>query len=324
MSATLNFASSGLGTKTGTTSATLIDDIVTLVTSKSGDANFKWEVASSNSVTTPLYVVLRRKSGSAGRILLTIWTSAPAGNNVAILDQAPTTNALYGSYFPAGNVSSPSNLAASSGTILGDDTGAVKVWASMSVATIYAASIQPFYFDSDEGCYFAFQNPAAASIYMSGVGALVVDASDNEYNCVVGFGTSSLATFGASGSVMSWAVATALAGGNTVCVRTNYGASNRTYYIGLAPTGTWANVAVSSTDILTNTASSLAYFVPVQLLGQIKGGGFELKLRQLCWGPGTVGAFTVYNTTGPVVAARQVNAATAGGNGYPWLTNFKV
>ena len=214
---------------------------------------------------------------------------------------------------------------ASSGTILGDDTGAVKVWANMAVATIYAASIQPFYFDSDEGCYFAFQNPAAAAVYMSGAGDLVVDAADNAYSCVVGFGTTSLAAFGASGGGgMPWSVSTALAGGNTPCVRTNYGASNRTYYVGLAPTGTWANVAVSSTDILTNTASSLAYFVPVQLLGQVKGGGFELKLRQLGWGPGTVGAFTVYNTTGPVVAARQVNALTTGGNGYPWLTNFKL
>lgn len=325
MSATLSFASSGLGTKTGTTSATLIADLVTLINSKSGDSNFKWQVASSNSVTTPLYIVLKPKSGAAGRILLVIWTSAPAGNNAAILDQAPTTNALYGAYFPAGNVDTPSNLAASSGTILGDDTGAVKVWATMTVATIYAASIQPFYFDSDEGCYFAFQNPAAAAVYMSGAGALIVDAADNAYNCVVGFGTTALNTIGAANStVMAWSVATAAAGNNTACVRTNYGASNRTYYIGLAPAGNWANVAISSTDILTDTANSRAYFVPIQLLGQVKGGGFELKLRQLGLGPGTVGAFTVYNTTGPAVAARQVNAATAGGNGYPWLTNFKL
>lgn len=324
MSATLSFASSGLGTKTGTTSATLIADLVTLITSKAGDSNFNWQVASSNSVTTPLYIVLKRKDASAGRILLVVWTSAPAGNNAAILDTAPTTNVLYGAYFPSGNVDTPSNLTASSGTILGDDTGAVKVWASMSVATIYAASIRPFYFDSAEACYFAFQNPGAAAVYMAGAGALVVDAADNAYDCVVGFGTTSLAGFGASGGVMSWSVAAASAGGNTVCVRTNYGASNRTYYIGLAPSGLWANVAVSSTDILTDTANSRAYFVPVQLLGQVKGGGFELKLRQLGWGPGTVGAFTVYNTTGPVVAARQVNALTTGGNGYPWLTNFKL
>lgn len=325
MSATLSFASSGLGAKTGTTSATLIADLVTLITSKSGDANFKWEVASSNSVTSPLYIVLKRKDGSAGRILLTIWTSAPAGNNAAILDQAPSTNNLYGAYFPAGNVDTPSNLAASSGTIMGDDTGAVKVWASMTVSTIYGASIQPFYFDSDEGCYFAFQNPAAAAIYMSGAGALIVDAADNAYDCVVGFGTSSLATFGGSlNTIMQWSSATALAGGNTACVRTNYGASNRTYFIGLVPAGTWASSAVSATDIMTDTSNSRAYFVPVQLLGQVKGGGFELKLRQLGLGPGTVGALTVYNTTGPVVAARQVNAATSGGNGYPWLVNFKL
>lgn len=324
MSATLSFASSGLGTKTGTTSATLIADLVTLISSKSGDANFKWQVASSNSVTTPLYIVLKRKDGSAGRILLTIWTSAPAGNNSAILDIAPTTNCLYGAWFPSGNVDTPSNLTASSGTILGDDTGAVKVWALMSVGTIYAASIQPFYFDSDEGCWFAFQNPGAGAVYLAGAGNLIVDAADNAYGCVVGFGTGSVSTIGAAGGTMTWVVTTTSAGGNVSCVRTNYGSSNRVYFLGFAPTGVWASSAVSSTDIMTDTANSRAYFVPLQLLGQIKGGGFELKIRQLALGPGTVGAFTVYNTTGPVVAARQVNAATAGGNGYPWITNFKV
>ena len=33
---------------------------------------------------------------------------------------------------------------------------------------------------------------------------------------------------------------------------------------------------------------------------------------------------SVYNTTGPVVAARQFSNQTAGGNGFPWFTNFKI
>ena len=64
--------------------------------------------------------------------------------------------------------------------------------------------------------------------------------------------------------------------------------------------------------------------MPAQLLGVAKGEGFVIKLRQIAFGPGTVGPLTPYNTTGPVVAARQFNIATAGGNGYPWLTNFKL
>lgn len=324
MSATLSWASSGTGTKTGTTVTTLFDDLVTLITSKSGDSSFSWEVASSSTGSTPKYIVLKRKDGSAGRILLVLWTSAPAGNNAAILDGAPTANSLYGAYFPAGNVDTPSNLTASSGTIMGDDTGAVKVWAAMAAATIYGASIVPFYFDSAEAVFFGFQNPANATAYFAGAGSILVDGSDNAYGGVVSTATQGSAMGGSPVSVMTHTATTVLANSVTACVRTNYGSSNRVYFLAWGPSGAWANVAVSSTDILTDTASNLAYFVPLQLLGQTKGEGFVIKLRQIALGPGTVGPLTAYNTTGPVVAARQFNAATTGANGMVWFTNFKL
>ncbi len=324
MSATLSWASSGLGTKTNTTVAALITDLVTLINANSGGSAFSWQVASSNTATSPNYIVLKPKSGAAGRILLVVWTSAPAGNNAAILDAAPTTNALYGAYFPAGNVDTPSNLTASSGTIVGDDTGAVKVWASMSVGNIYGASIQPFYFDSAEAMMFCFQNPAASTVYTAAAGAILVDGADNAYNAVLGFGGLVGSSVGSQTSPIPHSVTPPNAGTNTACVRTNYGSSNRTYYLAWAPSGTWANSAVSSSDILTNTGSNLAYFVPLQLLGQTKGEGFILKLRQMAIGPGTLGALTVYNITGPTAAARNVSAATTGATGQMWLTNFKL
>ena len=324
MSATLTWYNSGLGTKTGTTVAALINDIVSLVNSYSGDANFSWQVASSSTAASPNYVVLKRKDGSAGRILLAVWTSAPAGNNSAILDAAPTNNALYGAWFPSGNVDTPSNLTASSGTILGNDSGCTKVWAAMAVATIYAASVQPFYFDSAEGMFFGFQNPAVATMYGAGAGDLLVDASDNAYGCVVGFGAAAVNNFGTAAGAMSWSATKPSASSSTACVRTNYGSSDRVYFFAYSPSGAWAASAVGSTDILTDASTAKAWFVPVQLLGQTKGEGFVLKFRQFGFGPGTTGAFTPYNTTGPVVAARQFNAATAGGNGYPWFTNFKL
>lgn len=324
MSATLSWASSGLGTKTGTAIGNLFADLVTLITSKAGDASFKWQVASSNTGSTPYQITLKPKSGAAGRILLVAWSSAPAGNNAAILDTAPTTNTLYGAFFPAGNVDTPSNLTASSGTIMGDDTGAVKVWAAMSIASIYGASIRPFYFDSDEAVAFCFQNPANNSAFFAAAGAILVDASDNAYNAVLSTATGGSAFGSNSASPLPHTVSAVLAGSTTACVRTNYGSSNRVYFMAWLPSGSWAASAVSATDILTITASNLAYFVPLQLLGQTKGEGFILKLRQMAIGPGSVGAFTVYNTTGPVVAARQVCAATAGANGQLWLTNFKL
>lgn len=324
MSATLSWASSGLGTKTGTTVATLISDIVTLVNSKSADSTFSWAVASSTTASSPNYVVLKRKDASAGRILLVVWTSAPAGNNAAILDGAPTTNSLYGVWFPNGNVDTPSNLTASSGTIMGSDTNCTKVWAGMAVASIYGASFRPFYFDSAEAVFFGFQNPAAATLYGAGAGDLLVDAADNAYGAVLGYGNGNLNTFGGTTPLMAWSATKPLANSATAAARTNYGSTDRVYFQAYACSGAWANSAVSSTDILTDTGTAKAYFVPVQMLGQTKGEGFVLKLRQIALGPGTVGAFTPYNTTGPVVAARQFCAATTGGTGHAWFTNFKL
>ncbi|MBS0330787.1 MAG: hypothetical protein JSR30_13100 [Proteobacteria bacterium] len=323
MSATLTWYHSGLGTKTGTTNAALIDDLVTLINSKSGDANFKWQVASSQN-TNPFYIVLKRKDGSAGRILLVIWSSSPAGNNSAILDAAPALNALYGAYFPNGNVDTPSNLTASSGTILGNDSNAVKVWASMLVGNIYAANLQPFYFDSAEAVVFGFQNPASTTAYMGGAGELLVDASDNAYGATFALG-SGAPTFGGSSPTIPWSSSSVSASSGTACVRTNYGAANRTYFTAYAPSGAWGTQAIGSTDVLTDTANARAYFVPIQLLGQTKGEGFPLKLRQIAIGPSTTAAFTPYNTSGPVVQARQFYAGTTGTTaGYPWFVNFKL
>lgn len=323
MSALLTWQHSGLGVKSGTDNAAVINDLVTLFNTKSGDANFKWQVASSQVAVSPFYLVLKRKDASAGRILLAIWTSPPAGNNSAILDTTPSANTLYGAFLPNGNVDTPSNLTAASGTILGNDAGAVKVWGGLNPVGFYAANYQPFYFESNESVYFGFQNPVSASCFSAGAGNLIVDTSDNEYPAVLSYATASAGTFGSSSAPLAWGVTPIAAGTTSACLRTNFGSANRVYFHAWCPSGPWASSSVSSTDILTDTTLNRSYFIPVQLLGQVKNEGITLKLRQIQFGPGTVGPFTAYNITGPVVAARQFNAATIGGNGYPWFTNFK-
>lgn len=323
MSTTLTWNFSGLGTKSGTAVGNLIDDIVALVNSKSGDANYNWQVASSQNTGNTLHIVLKRKDASVGRVLLIIFTASPANQNSALFDQAPSLNTLYGAWFPNGNVDTPSNITAATGTVLGDDTGSVKSWASMLVSSIYGANVQVFTVDSTEGIYFFFQNPATSTMYGSGVGKLIVDGGDVERDCVVGFAANSLSTLGQGGQ-MIWTSAASPAGGGSACVRTNYGAANRVYFIAWAPNGAWLNTAVGSGDILSDTATQRAWFQSLSLIGQVKGEGIVLKLRQFGIGPGTTAAFTSYNITGPVVAARQCNALSSGGIGYPWFTNFKI
>ncbi len=330
MSATLTWNSSGLGAKTGTARDDYFNDLNTLVASFAGNATYLWQVASFSIAGNPRYLTLKRKDGSAGRILILGYTAAPAGANTTLFDVAAgsvLTTTAYVAWFPAGNVDTPSNLASASGTILGSDTGAVKVGALHVFSTSYAASVQHFYMESQEGIWFFTQNPANTTLSAMAAGDLVVDAADVAYGCTIAFGSVSLANWGAGTSVIPHNVTGISAGASGSVVRTNHGASNRGYYHAFIPTGaagTWASVAVSSTDILTDAPNNKAWFVPVELLSAAKGEGFVLKHRQIAWGPATSGAFSVYNLTGPVVAARNCNAATIGGVGFPWLTNFKL
>lgn len=325
MATVLTWLHSGVGTKTGTTVAAFINDFVSVFNTYSSDPNYLWQVASSSTAGNPHWIVLKRKSGAAGRILIVIWTSAPAGNNAAILDTTPTNNAAYVAWFPNGNVDTPSNLTAASGTIMGSDTGAVKVGTWGTIATLYSAGFQPFYFDSAEAVWFGTQDPTSTTAYMSGAGDILLDGAGNAYGGTYGSNGFSLVNFANQNSaVMTYQANTVSAGASTnASVRTNYGSSNRAYFHAQVPNG-WANIAIGPFDVLTDTATSKAWFVPVVLIGQTKGEGFVLRLRQVAFGPGTSGAFSAYSTTGPVVAARQFNARTTGGNGYPWFTNFDI
>lgn len=324
MSATLTWFNSGLGTKTGTAIGNLFTDLKNLIDSKNGDSNFSWTVASSSLAGTPYYICLKPKSGAAGRILLIAWSSAPAGNNSAILEATPTSNAVQICYFPAGNVDTPSNLTAASGTIMGDDTGVIKCCTGGAAATVYTTSVQPYYFDSAEAVVFGFQSPGSATNHVFGAGALLVDGSDNAYAAAFIF-TAGQNFSSSTSPALAWQTSDITAGsGSTSVIRTNYGSADRLYFQAWAPTGQWLNTPVGPNDILSDTANNKVWFVPYQLLGTTKGEGFVLKLRQIAHGPGTTAAFTAYSTTGPAVQARQLCAVTTGGLGHPWFTNFKL
>jgi hypothetical protein len=329
MSATLTWASSGLATKTGTTAAACFSDLKDEIDSHSADAEFFWEVVGSELATTPYYLNLGRKDASAGRISIICWTSAPAGNNSAILGTAPATNQLFIAWFPDGTGTTLSNLTASSGTINGDDTDCVKVSASATFSSMYGANFQWFYFDSAEGVVFGTQNPAATSIYWLGAGDLVVDAADTAYGCTFGTGTSGSVNqvFGTT-ALWPWSAANTLAGtSSNQNLRTNYGSADRQYYQPCSSYGAWTTqTAGSANDILVDGTNTYAYFFPQPLVAsQVKGGGFPLKLRQICGGPTTPSAFYTYSTTGPVAQATQFCAATSGSTGgAPWMVNFKI
>lgn len=328
MSATLTFASSGLTAKTGTTVSATWTDLLSMFTAQAGNAAFSWAVASSNVGSSPRQITLKPKGGGAGRILLVQWDSAPGSNNSAILGGAPTTTVIYACYFPAGNTDSPANLTAASGTILGDDTGVTGAVMCGAQTALYATSVQCYYFDSAESILICFNNPGGATTYGIFVGGIAVDGNDAVVTGVMGLGTTpNTLTFGATtGFPLPFTTSTYTKGTSTApVVHLYYNGAVKAFYIAYMPSAVWATQAPGAADILSDTGTTDVWFVPIPLISNTKGEGFVLKLRQLGLGTGTTGAFTIYNSTGPVVQARSIVSATAGSAaGYPWLTNFKI
>ncbi|HEX2243010.1 MAG TPA: hypothetical protein VHK27_07125 [Gammaproteobacteria bacterium] len=327
MSSTLTWYNSGLQAKTGTTAAACFADMISMFTSRAADPDFSWIIASSNTVSNPLYIVLKLKAGGVGRALIVHWTSPPAANNPTLLTASPGLN-IYISYFPNGNTDVPSNLNAASGTIMGDDTGALRVNAPSNPSTMYGNSIQPFYFDSQEAFFVGFQNPSSpTAIYGFGAGKLIVDAADNAYDCTVSAGNASLdqITNSVGSPTFAWnnAAANYTPGTGSPRIATNYGGSNSFYFQAWSG-GAWAGQAAgTANDVMIDTATSKVFFVPIVLLGHTKGQGFALKLRQIAIGPPSLSAFAAYSSTGPIIQARQF-CGSPSGNKAPWFTNFKL
>lgn len=326
MSSTLTWAKAGPQTKTGTAVGDCFTDLKSLIDSKSGDASFPWEVSASNLASTPYYVALKPKSGANGRILVVCWTSAPAGNNAAILDTAPTSNVVFVAWFPNGNVNTPSNLTAASGTIFGDDTDCVKVCPISTIATMYAANFQWSWFANAEGCLFQTGVTTSGSAYYgAAAGKILVDGADNEYGGVASLSYASATTITESTTYPTTLIN---AGSNTATVRTNYGGTpNRVGGCAWRPsvagmlTQSWGSVS----DPTVNTTLNLLWLfaIPVLFYGSTKLGP-ALKLRQMALGPPSTSSFTNISITGPTVVALGTNPSTTSNAANLYLTQFKI
>lgn len=310
-------------TKTGTTVSAFITDLVAAVNAVSGNADYKWQVASSDTAGNPNYVVLKRKDGSAGRILIVVWTSTPAGNNAAILDTTPSTSNGYVAWFPSGNVDTPSNLNAASGTIMGSDTNAVKVTCFGTISSFYTTNFTINVWDSEEACWFTSQWTGSTTGYMFAAGKIFVDASDNEQDGTFAAALTDLTSWGGTAPQPAYTNTTVPAGSTTQhCFRTNKGAANRVYFRSYAATG-WNTEALATNPMLDST-NSRAYFEPIPLVCQTRGVGIDLKIRQLALGPPTNNSYVAYNSATLTPAARAAQSNSGGGTGHPWFLNFKI
>lgn len=322
---TLTWKMSALATKTGTDVNALFADMKSGFDANSADSNFKWTVASSNVASTPYYIVLKRKSGAAGRILLLSY-STPPSINPTLFDVTPSSGRFFVAYFPSGNVDSPSNLNATSGTILGNDASCTKAVCVSGSLSIYSSSILFYYADSDEGCMFFWQNPAFATVYGAGAGNLLVDLNDTTAYPFVftsGGGGNGLLGMGSSVGSLDFTAGGVSPGSVSPGARVYKDGASRDCFQVFKPTG-WANQVIGPNDILTDTTNSKAYFCPIMFAANVKGEGVTMKMRQIAHGPQAVGAWPVYNETGPTVVAQCPTPITTTSTGLFWLLNKKI
>ena len=330
--ALLTWYESSLATQSAATAVGLVNDLNSLISANVGNANFTWEVANFQVATSPYSMVLKPKSlgpaATGPRILLLIYTSAPAGVNPDIFDASPTLNELQVMYFPNSTTDTASNLTSATGAVMGNDAGCVKS-ANMPAAatTMYASANRLFYFDSADALTFGCMNPASVSVAFAwGGGLCVQDYLGTAYGAC--WATAAAAPPSSSHLLGAWTPSSQSAGTSaTALLRTNYGSSNRAYFDAWQLNAWLAQANGSAGDVMANLATSYAYFCPIPLMGQTKGEGIVLKFRQMAWGPTSTVAFQLYQTTGPVTAAVQACNATAGSSTaavVPWMTNFAV
>jgi hypothetical protein len=329
MATTLTFAL-GIGpTPTATGEIGFFNDMVTMINNKLGDASFSWKVLSSNVASSPYYVVLGRKDNSAGRILLIDYLSSPAGYNPSLFDSPTvTTDYCQVAYFPNGNVSTPSNLTSNTGAVMGNDTGVVKLTSNQTpITSMYNALTGTilYYFDSYDFVSIGVGNAYYQQWAFIG-GKCLVDYTGTAYDGCMGsiIGTSQ------NSALMQWCPSTVSTPAGLATyniIRTNYGSNNRAYFSAF-PNSAWLYTANGTTgDILADNSNSKAWFAAYPLMGQTKGEGVVLKLRQMAWGPSTNVAFQEYSVSGPTVAAISANNSASGSTtSYSnlWFTNFQV
>jgi hypothetical protein len=334
MATLLTWLNSGLLTSTaGASAAAFIQDVVSVFALNASNPDYKWQVAASNSATSPFWATIKRKDGSPGRILMLSFGANPASINPTIIDSTNLNTNIFICWFPNGNVDSPSNLTATSGVIMGNDSDATKAsfFGNVSTLSVQNANSRHFYFESNEAIWYGVHNPSTQLTFICGAGAILVDLNGVAYNGVFGQQNDQVGNAASQfGNACQWTATAVSVGLPTApgCVRTNYGSSNRAYF-SLIGSPTWARSVLGPGDILSDQPNSRVYFSPIQLVGQVKGDGFPLRLRQVSLGPATTSAFQAYSTTGPVIAARQFNGNSTGNNatsgyGHPWMTNFDV
>lgn len=296
----------------------------TAITANSGNAAFKWQVATYQS-TSPAYLMLSRKAGTAGRIL--IFGQSGSTCNAAACYPTPGAGELYISY----SASSTSNTITTSyltGVPLADsDYMRGMPIAGNLIGNSTRTDYRLIYYDTDAGLVLGISTITGAIFQVHFAGELMLDLSNNPLSCCSGMDTSLAISAWVSSTSDSQTVIAKVAGG-----------ANATYATTLmliARIG-GVNYQLYRTTILASTAvpingmfdapSGRLWFIPIPLgapsdvtsLGQVG------HMRQMAFGPNALRDAVYIDASTGLPGAYPITWNTTATNEALWLINEDI
>lgn len=294
------------------------------ITANLANSLFSWQVATYN-VVSPKYLMLSRKDGTAGRIL--IFGQSGSTPNAAATYVAPASGLLYISY----SATSTSNTITTSyltGIPL-SDTDYIRgiAFATDLITNSTRTDYRLIYYDTEVGLVFGLSSVTGGSFVMNFAGELILDTSNTPISCCSGSGTTTCPTgWYASQSDANNCVARVNMANNT-----SYVAGASTLIARIAGTNyqVYRSTMLPSAATITSTydaTSQRCWFVPLVLSGpqDVTAIGQFGRMRQMAFGPLALRDAIFVDAATGLTAAYPITFSTTTASGALWLINYDI
>jgi hypothetical protein len=297
----------------------LLDALNTLIVANSASASATWEVIQYNS-STPRSILLRRKNGSAGRIV--IFGNNGSTPNAAAVRGTATASTHYIGYSATSTTNTVSNYTTGAPLPDSDYIPGVACW-GIAVSTFYTLAYAEF----ADGIYFNVATSTGHSV--AGAGSIVEDINGTAYPAIQGTGTNGAAGWGPgqsnTGGIFPPSPGTdASYSSSTSAIVVRFSSANSMLYRLFSISGTSSNLYTRLLDASTHRH----HFFPVWLCWNTTAAASVFgKLRGIAFGPQATRwaeRFTVGSPPNPT-SAYALGYGNINGNTNPvWFVNFDI
>jgi hypothetical protein len=293
-----------------------LSHINTAVTANSGASDAYWEVANYASVS-PKSVLLRRKDGSAGRIII---FGQNGSTPSSLATRNATTSLLYIGFSASSTANTPDASWISAAPLSATDYMlAVPMW-QMTASTTWRLS----YWEFPDGMYFGVTLGTTTGHGAAAGGWLVEDLMGNVLPSILGTGSQTLPTEPFPSGIATAGIVPPLVSNNTTTATANRmlvrvdGFDETIYRI--------FSAVSAATGKLADTVNKRAFFFPIHMSYGTNDVRRNVcgKLRQVAFGPNTTREATLEATGSPSVYAYGHAYHNASSVPAMWFTNFEV